>query len=66
MFVQRLAKGAATVVSAAFILIGVRWLSTITLGITVAWIWLAILAGRGFRKLADAKRSTGSELVVEG
>ena len=66
MFVQRLAKGAATVVSAAFILIGVRWLSPITLGITVAWIWLAILAGRGFRKLSGSKRSASPELVTEG
>ena len=66
MFIQRLAKGAATVVSAAFILIGVRWLSSITLGITVAWIWLAILAGRRFRTLAGSKQPASSELVTEG
>jgi len=66
MFIQRLAKGAATLVSAAFILIGVRWLSSITLGITVAWIWLAILAGRRFRTLAGSKQPVSSELVTGG
>jgi AAA family ATP:ADP antiporter len=65
MVIQRLAKGAATLVSAAFILIGVRWLSSITLGITIAWIWLAILAGRGFQKLAESKRSAASGIVAE-
>ena len=65
MFIQRLAKGAAMVVSAVFILIGIRWLSPITLVITVAWIWLAILAGRGFRKLAGSKEPVSSELAVE-
>ena len=66
MFIQRLAKGAAMVVSAVFILIGIRWLSPITLVITVAWIWLAILAGRGFRRLAGSKEPVSSELAVEG
>jgi len=66
MFVQRLAKGAATLVSAAFILVGVRWLSSITLGITVAWIWLAILAGRRFRRLAGSNPAASSELAAEG
>jgi hypothetical protein len=65
MFIQRLAKGAATVVSAAFILIGVRWLSPVTLVITVGWIWLAILAGRGFRRLAGAKQAANAELATE-
>ena len=65
MFIQRLAKGAAMVVSAVFILIGIRWLSPITLVITVAWIWLAILAGRGFRRLAGSKEPVSSELVAE-
>ncbi|MCI0622902.1 MAG: hypothetical protein L0387_14810 [Acidobacteria bacterium] len=66
MFVQRLAKGAATLVSAAFILIGVRWLSPITLGITVAWICIAVVAGRSFRKLAGSDRPARSELVAQG
>jgi AAA family ATP:ADP antiporter len=51
MFVQRLAKGASTLFSAAFILIGVRWLSPVTITITVFWIWIAITAGRRFREL---------------
>jgi AAA family ATP:ADP antiporter len=49
MFVQRLAKGAATLLSAAFILIGVRWLSPVTAVIASVWIWIAIAAGRRFR-----------------
>ncbi len=66
MFVQRLAKGAATLVSAAFILIGIRWLSPVTLTITVAWIWIAIAAGRSYRDLAGANRPVRSELVPQG
>ena len=66
MCVQRLAKGAATLVSTAFIVVGVRWLSPITLGITMGWIWLAILAGRGFRKLSGSKRIANSELATQG
>jgi hypothetical protein len=54
------------IVSAVFILVGVRWLSPITLAITLAWIWLAILAGRGFRKLAGSEKPVSSELVAEG
>ena len=49
MFVQRLAKGAATLLSAAFILIGVRWLSPFTVAIAAVWIWIALSAGRHFR-----------------
>ena len=66
MFIQRLAKGAATLVSAAFILIGVRWLSPITLGITLAWIWLAIVAGQRFKKLAESNQPGRPTLVAEG
>jgi ATP:ADP antiporter, AAA family len=53
MFVQRLAKGAATLVAAAFILIGVRWLSLITIVITTGWITIALFAGRRFRLLSE-------------
>jgi AAA family ATP:ADP antiporter len=49
MFVQRLAKGAAILLSATFILIGIRWLSPITVAIAAVWIWIAISAGRRFR-----------------
>ena len=66
MFVQRLAKGAATLLSALFILIGVRWLSPITLGITVGWMWLAILLGKRFHELAGANKPADSALVAEG
>jgi ATP:ADP antiporter, AAA family len=66
MFVQRLAKGAATLVSAAFIFVGVRWLSPVTLGITLAWMWLAIQAGKRFQKLAGSSQPTGSEWAAEG
>lgn len=53
MFVQRLAKGAAIMVSAGFILIGIRWLSVITIGITIAWIATALFADRRFRLLSE-------------
>ena len=66
MFVQRLAKGAATLLSAAFILIGVRWLSPITLGMTLGWMWLAILLGKRFHELAGSNTSANSALVVKG
>ena len=66
MFVQRLAKGAATLLSALFILIGVRWLSPITLGITVGWMWLAILLGRRFQELAGSNKPATSVVLTEG
>jgi AAA family ATP:ADP antiporter len=53
MFVQRLAKGAATTVSAVFILIGIRWLSLITIAITSGWIAIALYAGRRFQLLSE-------------
>jgi ATP:ADP antiporter, AAA family len=53
MFVQRLAKGAATAVSAVFILIGIRWLSPITIAITIGWIAIALYAGRRFQLLSE-------------
>jgi ATP:ADP antiporter, AAA family len=56
MFVQRLAKGAATLLSAAFILIGTRWLSPVTMTITMLWIWVALTTGRRFREL-DASQN---------
>ena len=52
MFLQRLAKGAATTISAAFILIGVRWLSLVTIAITIGWIAIARFAGRRFKRLS--------------
>jgi AAA family ATP:ADP antiporter len=52
MFIQRLAKGGATLISAAFILIGARWLSPVTILLTLAWVGLAIGAGRSFRILS--------------
>jgi ATP:ADP antiporter, AAA family len=55
MFVQRLAKGAATALSAVFILIGVRWLSPVTMAMTVLWIWIALAAGRRFRELGTSQ-----------
>src|SRR5262249_50193563 len=55
MFVQRLAKGTATLFSAAFIVIGVRWLSPVTMSIAVFWIWIAITAGRRFRELGISR-----------
>ncbi|MEW5978074.1 MAG: Npt1/Npt2 family nucleotide transporter [Acidobacteriota bacterium] len=55
MFVQRLAKGAATVLAAAFILVGVRWLSPVTLAITVTWIVIAVAAGRRFHQMTQAE-----------
>ena len=57
MFVQRLAKGAATLLSAAFILIGVRWLSPVTVAITAFWIWIAVTAGRRFRELGISRNA---------
>lgn len=65
MFVQRLAKGAAMLVSAVFILIGMRWLSVVTLGITLAWIWLAMSTGKRFRDLAEPGQSARAQLAVE-
>jgi AAA family ATP:ADP antiporter len=56
MFVQRLAKGAAILVSAAFILIGIRWLSLITVVITIGWIAIALFADRRFRLLAEQEQ----------
>jgi ATP:ADP antiporter, AAA family len=53
MFVQRLAKGAATMVSAVFILIGIRWLSLITIAITTGWIAIALYADRRFQLLSE-------------
>jgi AAA family ATP:ADP antiporter len=53
MFVQRLAKGAAITVSAVFILIGIRWLSLITIAITTGWIAIALFAGRRFKLLSE-------------
>jgi len=63
MFVQRLAKGAATLVSAVFILIGVRWLSPVTLCIAALWMWIALTAGRRFRELGISRDSS---LAVSG
>ena len=57
MFVQRLAKGGATLVSAAFILIGVRWLSPVTMAISAFWIWIAVSAGRRFRELGISQNA---------
>ena len=57
MFVQRLAKGAATTLSAVFILIGVRWLSPVTIAITVLWFWIALTAGRRFRELDVSRKA---------
>jgi AAA family ATP:ADP antiporter len=56
MFVQRLAKGAATLLSGVFIFIGVRWLSPVTVTIAVAWTWIAITAGQHFRKWTVPER----------
>jgi AAA family ATP:ADP antiporter len=56
MFVQRLAKGAAIVVSAAFILIGIRWLSLVTIVITIGWIAIALYADRRFRLLSEQEQ----------
>ena len=53
MFVQRLAKGAATTVSAVFILIGIRWLSLITIAMTTGWIAIALYADRRFKLLSE-------------
>jgi ATP:ADP antiporter, AAA family len=57
MFVQRLAKGAATLLSAAFILIGVRWLSPVAIVIAAFWIWIAVTAGRRFRELGISRNA---------
>jgi AAA family ATP:ADP antiporter len=58
MFLQRLAKGLAIVISAAFILVGVRWLSPLTMMTAVAWISIAVFAGRQFQKLAASELAT--------
>jgi ATP:ADP antiporter, AAA family len=60
MFVQRLAKGAATLVSAAFILIGVRWLSPVAVVIAAFWMWIAVTAGRRFRELSISRTARRS------
>jgi ATP:ADP antiporter, AAA family len=66
MFVQRLAKGAATLLSAAFILIGTRWLSPVTVTIAMLWIWIALTTGRRFHELeaaqADRKAANDQDL----
>jgi ATP:ADP antiporter, AAA family len=63
MFVQRLAKGAAMLVSAVFILIGVRWLSPVTIFIAAFWIWIALTAGRRFKELGISRDAS---LAVSG
>jgi len=57
MFVQRLAKGAATMLSAVFILVGVRWLSPVAMVIAVFWMWIAVTAGRRFRELGISRNA---------
>jgi len=63
MFVQRLAKGAAMLVSAVFILIGIRWLSPVTIFIAAFWIWIALTAGRRFKELGISRDTS---LAVSG
>ncbi|MDA2929161.1 MFS transporter [Acidobacteria bacterium AH-259-O06] len=53
MFVQRAGKGVATVISAVFILIGVRWLSLVTIAVTVLWMTIATFAGRRFHEFSE-------------
>lgn len=52
MFMQRVAKGLAILISATFMWVGVRWLSPVTILITLLWVSIAIFAGRHFQQLA--------------
>jgi ATP:ADP antiporter, AAA family len=64
MFVQRLAKGLAILISAAFIWAGTRWLSSVTILTSLLWISIAVFAGRRFENLADSHELTPKEKVA--
>jgi AAA family ATP:ADP antiporter len=64
MFVQRAAKGVAILISATFIWLGVRWLSPLTIIVTLLWISIAVFAGRHFQGLAKSANITREEKVA--
>lgn len=63
MFVQRAGKGIATVIAAAFIFIGVRWLSLVTIAIAIAWIAIARFAGRRFQELSQEREEVEMKIA---
>jgi hypothetical protein len=58
MFVQRFAKAIAVLISLAITSIfvefaSIRWLSVVTIPLTLVWVLAAIYAGKRFRELTE-------------
>jgi AAA family ATP:ADP antiporter len=64
MFIQRVAKGVAILISATFLWVGFRWLSPVTILTTLVWMSIAIFAGRRFQQLAESATPVEAERVA--